>query len=746
MKYLKLVIFLFAVSLGAQNYQYSIDQRSTILQEEEGDPPENTNAIVIPQDFDWNNIPTDYDNAVWIIKYDFDLKDRRVSLPENVTLNFEGGILRKATLEGDGTLVTSNGNYQVFETIALDGTFKNEYLKPCWFGAVMDGITDDRAYFVETLAQAQNIGAKVLIDGDIFLDVEETGEKSIFLEDDTWIEGKAGRIILNNQFSPAFWAPLSKNINIKDIEIIWDQSYDAKNMDPQGVVDETVKSVKEFLESKRNIEFVSHNPKTRGGVSYRAIFLLGGSQNVTFDNVKFKAKGETANRFIPMGIKLLEQYSANQTVSSSAGETAIPHNITLKNVVFDGTLMAIQGIVDGFNSKGLRSYRYSDAQTESGSHVGAYDGSGYNFPPPHLMYLNSDSSDKHHSQNIEIVDTIDYGQYVGTSSPRPTSSGYCVSLTVTGTHKNVLVDNYESYRRDGFLGVQDMTNGIFKNIYTEYNSSIFEGIADDFNNIRFVGKLNEVKFENIIIKDNADISLYYPLDGTNGDNVTIENVHVYVKELSYEGSGPFSVNGSNNTVINSSLNIEKHSANKTHIGVIALNNETMNESGNNNYYDLTVNGWRNIESNPEGKSIRLLFQSSSNSGQNYAKVNDVDNKFLIEQINHIKRDTWSRNEVITLGSGDSQSLNLNIPRGFAVSKITANTTQNLANEINVSIGTSSDQRGNLLSAISNTLGEVSNTIKELDVVSSDQSILLYSDGSFQNKGEVEITIELIRIN
>jgi len=637
MKYLKLVIFLFAVSLGAQNYQYSIDQRSTILQEEEGDPPENTNAIVIPQDFDWNNIPTDYDNAVWIIKYDFDLKDRRVSLPENVTLSFEGGILRKATLEGDGTLVASNGNYQVFETIDLDGTFKNEYLKPCWFGAVMDGVTDDWVALVETIKESNRIGSKVLIEEDMFThhDVRDAS-RSIFLEDNTWIEGaNDANLIVNNMHSPVFYMALTKDITIKNLTLLWDNAYDARYYNEADIKNANVQRLEDYLSENHNINFVSSNPIFRGPRALYSILSLHACENILLDNVTFKAKGETADKFIRWGIKLREEFTANQTITNSDGKdlgvTGIPKNIRLKNVTMDGVLMGIQGTVDGFTSEGLRSYRYSDLQTASGTHLGGFDGSNYIFPPPHLIYLNNDSSMDHHCRDVTILNTIDYGNYVGTEDVRPTISGYCNSLKLVEDHENVLVDDYKSYRRDGLGDLGSINNGVFKNLYSESTSHIFDPDFK-FPSLRFIGTLNKVSFENIIIKDNSAVSEIYPLDVTNGDYVTMNNVQVFVNELNTNGNGPFGIHGSNNRVVNSSLKIENHTATKEYIGVVYLNDEAR-ENSSNNHYDIEVEGWRDLGTRNVERSIRILLHESSNPNNNYAKVTDLTNEMVIEQIN-----------------------------------------------------------------------------------------------------------------
>ena len=128
---------------------------------------------VIPENFDWSNIPADYKDAVWDIQFDFDLNAATIVLPEGVTLYFTGGSLSNGTVTGDGTsTIVSKTKYQVFEDIDLAGTFVEEqYLMPYWFGAVMNGITDDRDVFVETLAQSYATTTRVMVDKDIFLDV-----------------------------------------------------------------------------------------------------------------------------------------------------------------------------------------------------------------------------------------------------------------------------------------------------------------------------------------------------------------------------------------------------------------------------------------------------------------------------------------------------------------------------------------------------------------------------------------------
>ena len=505
---------------------------------------------LVPPDFDWNNIPSDLSNSEWEVADNFDLGGQTITLPENVTLIFSGGILANGTLTGNNTIIDSTSNNQIFDSIDLAGTLETEYLKPEWFGAAMDGTTDDRAPFVETLAESRNINAKVLIDKDIFLDVEELGTKSIFMDDNTWLEGSNNSsIIINNLLSPAFIMALTKGITIKNIDFVYDQSYNAAFGYDSSMNAANQHQLETYLSNKYGIKFSNEDPFWSSPINFRYTFLLSGAQNITLENVTLRAKGDTPDKFMVGAIKLKEEFIANSTVTTGqVGPTDICRNISLKNVTFDGVIMGIQGIVDGFRSEGLVSLRYSDVQTSDGNLIGgniAYK--NYWMPPPHLIYLNEDSSKNYLSQNIEILDTNDHGNYVGSPEVRETLSGYCNSLKLTGDISNVIIEGYTSHRRDGFADLQNITNGTFRNIHAESNIEIFKETYK-FNTLRFLGTLSNVFFENMTIKDNSSSSTVYPLDATDGNYVSLNDVEVFGTS-----GGCFTIRGLNNSIENSNL-------------------------------------------------------------------------------------------------------------------------------------------------------------------------------------------------
>lgn len=61
-------------------------------------------------------------NTIYHIQYDYDLNGASITIPDNCILDFDGGTIVNGT---------------------INGTVLNDFLKPEWFGAKADGVTDD---------------------------------------------------------------------------------------------------------------------------------------------------------------------------------------------------------------------------------------------------------------------------------------------------------------------------------------------------------------------------------------------------------------------------------------------------------------------------------------------------------------------------------------------------------------------------------------------------------------------------
>lgn len=83
------------------------------------------------------------DNTIYVIKYDFDLKSSKLTIPSNCVLEFEGGSFNNGTIIANNTAIKAEPISIFNLSITLEGTWNVTYWYPEWFGAVGDGLTDD---------------------------------------------------------------------------------------------------------------------------------------------------------------------------------------------------------------------------------------------------------------------------------------------------------------------------------------------------------------------------------------------------------------------------------------------------------------------------------------------------------------------------------------------------------------------------------------------------------------------------
>ena len=106
--------------------QAELDAKQNLLQ--------NVNYKVIESDFDFTNIPVGYDNATWFIRYDHDFGTNTITLPDNVTLHFQGGKFANGTLTGLNTKIEAS-LYSIFSIdLLIDGTWDaKSIVYPQWW-------------------------------------------------------------------------------------------------------------------------------------------------------------------------------------------------------------------------------------------------------------------------------------------------------------------------------------------------------------------------------------------------------------------------------------------------------------------------------------------------------------------------------------------------------------------------------------------------------------------------------------
>lgn len=84
------------------------------------------------------------ENSVYEIKDDFDLHGESIIIPNGCVLSFNGGIIRNGVLIGNKTIINSVDASPIFTNVILEGTWKVGRGYPEWFGAIGDGISNDR--------------------------------------------------------------------------------------------------------------------------------------------------------------------------------------------------------------------------------------------------------------------------------------------------------------------------------------------------------------------------------------------------------------------------------------------------------------------------------------------------------------------------------------------------------------------------------------------------------------------------
>lgn len=439
--------------------------------------------------------------------------------------------------------------------------------------AVCDGVTDDSKNVASAFAAAADNAFTLQVDCPVYIHIGQNISRPIFIDGGTNVQFTTnGLFKTDNSLIPAFVIANSKNVHIDgwQIEYIGAESlvdypgFYCEDRQPnksyvtgsgcapnEGYVSAEgpapssqflAKYLAPWLKKNRHITYSSTGPDWHNPENISAQFyIIGDSSGLHFSNMRiFSPKEAGGHQFVPMIFTMLASAKDGQTVTRDMEAHpdptayAVPHGLTFSNIDIDGAYMSWQGTARDVTITHVRSHRYSTLQDAKGGNIGGPSKRRW-FAPPHLFYFNFDQNLDIllHNDNIRISDVIDYGNRVGLAIDTPSNccSGNSLSLKIGADNSSV--DNYTSFRPDGFADILNSTNLVISNVRATYDSAFLNGL---YPGIRFpLDHYHNVTLENVTLTDKAAATVaapIYPPSSVDESQLTLKNVNVILNRWS----------------------------------------------------------------------------------------------------------------------------------------------------------------------------------------------------------------------
>lgn len=147
------------------------------------------------------------ENTIYIVQYSYNLNGQTITIPSGCVLLFEGGSIDNGSINFTDTTLAGDPNI----TTSISGTLKNSTLKPEWFGAKGNGVTNDSVALQSILNLNSSTGNgykielgaktyKVNITVSKHFDIEGCGlQETILVANDT------SKPIITNTFANLGW-------------------------------------------------------------------------------------------------------------------------------------------------------------------------------------------------------------------------------------------------------------------------------------------------------------------------------------------------------------------------------------------------------------------------------------------------------------------------------------------------------------------------------------------------------------
>lgn len=100
-------------------------------------------------------------NTIYEIRYDFDLKEQEIIIPEGCVLKFKGGSFRNGVLKGNNTKILAGYYDYIFKLdVIFGGEFDIEKTSVCWFGATQSTLNGLKVDSSDAIQHALDIDTK----------------------------------------------------------------------------------------------------------------------------------------------------------------------------------------------------------------------------------------------------------------------------------------------------------------------------------------------------------------------------------------------------------------------------------------------------------------------------------------------------------------------------------------------------------------------------------------------------------
>ncbi len=436
-----------------------------------------------------------------------------------------------------------------------------------------DGRSDDTKGLQAAFQAASHNAFTLVVDCPVTFHVGDDITRPIFVDSGTRVVFSGnGRLSVDNSGIPAFVIANSNDVHFLGWRIVYTGQIplaavaEGYHRNGQWVPQKTSIAVAfndatltPFMAKSRNVVMSAGHDLWNGPTNSAAIFYATGDDNgieVRNMSVSIPDLG-SPSRYVPVVFSFTTGFYSG-TVTPQAGAPAIvrpavPHNILIDQVDFDGTLMGFQGTMQNASFSHIRSHHYADLQADDGSDRG---GQGKWFAPPHLFYINAGSGvNAVQPQHIRITDVVDDGIRVGQARDTQDSSGSGSALSLKVGGDDVVVDGYVSHRPDGFMDVLSANGLTVRNAQASYDSAFLNNL---YPGIRFPASppqtYKNVILQNITLTDTAPQVIRPPISGSpipGNSNVQFSNVRVNLNVWVNKGAltSPVMGGSGNNTPV-----------------------------------------------------------------------------------------------------------------------------------------------------------------------------------------------------